>query len=587
MESPFPGLTQTPASRSSRLVVVVVCCLFLSLFVGPLSVGAFEGSGSQSDTVEIDAELEDANGTVTVVLRLEEPELSSLDDDVEAHLENRTERMQEPILEYANTTAGVALEETFWVTNAVVLEVDTEEVDLETFAQFDLVTSIHPNTIIPPPEPLAVSEADITQSSSTTDGISMIGAPGLWEKYETRGEGVRVAVLDTGVDASHPDIDLHTEDPTDPSYPGGWQSFDANGSAVSDSVPNDPDGHGTHVSGTVAGGNTTGTAIGVAPEATLLHGQVLTSEGATFAQIIAGLEWAVDSDADVITLSLGADGYVDLFIDPIHTVESTGTIVVSAIGNDGVGTSGSPGNIYGSMSVGAVDGSGTVAAFSGGETISRDEWSNPGEEWPETYVVPSVVAPGVNVASAVPGGYAQLSGTSMSTPHVAGTVALMQAVEPDASPETVKRSLRDTAWKPADAPNRTDHRYGDGVIDAEAATSTLVVTMANGTELDESTADATDGPPVHEERTGAHDRPEQPDDSSEPAPVYPDDDPQDEGNGTETDDSSRAIDTGEVEGPVDPDERVPSPPMGLGAVIPLLTITVAVLALGLGVRLRS
>ena len=116
---------------------------------------------------------------------------------------------------------------------------------------------------------------------------------------------MKVAVLDTGVDADHQDIDLYTEDENDKTYPGGWAEFDSYGNQVEDSKPHDTGTHGTQVSGTVAGGNADGAYIGVAPETNLMHGLVLSgSDGGTFSQIVGGMEWAIENDAD----ARGADG---------------------------------------------------------------------------------------------------------------------------------------------------------------------------------------------------------------------------------------------------------------------------------------
>jgi len=174
-------------------------------------------------------------------------------------------------------------------------------------------------------------------------------------------------VLDTGVDADHPDIDLASD---------GWVEFDASGERL-DTEPHDPSGHGTHVTGVVAGGNASGRYVGVAPEARLLHGKVL-DDGGTFAQITAGIEWALERDADVISMSFGipANGdsvHEEAFIEPIRTASEAEAVVVTSSGNTGQGATGSSGNVYDAVAVGAVVRARTLsfARFSLANALSR------------------------------------------------------------------------------------------------------------------------------------------------------------------------------------------------------------------------
>ena len=236
-----------------------------------------------------------------------------------------------------------------------------------------------------------VASTDVsTGGYDTTYGLAHINATAVWDTYGTRGAGTSVAVLDTGVDADHPEIDV-----------ARWAEFDSNGNRV-DTTPNDGDGHGTHVSGTVTSGNASGMQIGVAPDADLYAAKVLADDGSgSFAQIIAGMEWAVDQNADLISMSLGAQGYYDSLVDPVRNAESAGVTVVASSGNSGVGTSGSPGNVYDAISVGASNASGGIAGFSSGESIDTSAaWGSPPSDWPGTYVVPSMSAPGRGVQSA-------------------------------------------------------------------------------------------------------------------------------------------------------------------------------------------
>ncbi|WP_226007797.1 S8 family serine peptidase [Natrinema salinisoli] len=513
--------------RSSTVlfsVFAVVACLVVASVFSPVALGATVSTDAApepaDDSIVIDDDLPTNGTTVEVVVRLAEatvPETAS-EAATERRLEDHADSTQDSLLEYVRGREGLQAEETFWLTNAVLIEVDTDAVEYNVFERFGAVEAVHENFAVSVPEPPARVNATASGSAApaanarrTTRGLAQVNAPAVWDAYDTQGEGVRVAVLDTGVDASHPDIELATDDPSDPTYPGGWAEFDATGGRVAGSTPHDTGSHGTHVSGTVAGGATTGTAIGVAPEAELLHGLVLSDTSGSFAQVVAGMEWAVQEDADVISMSLGAPGTLAPFIDPVRNAQQSGAIVVGAIGNEGPETSGSPGNVYETISVGAVDENGAVPSFSGGQRLDQPEWVGAPDDWnaPQSYIVPDVVAPGVAVVSAVPGGYMAMPGTSMATPHVSGTVALLLSIEPDATPEEIELALTETARVPegyvpdsnttVDETDGTtiDSRYGHGIVEAKATADALVEarggvesTMANDSN---TTTDRTDG----------------------------------------------------------------------------------------------
>ncbi len=468
---------------------------------------------------EVDDDLEDlleeaeTNGleTVELIVRFEPAAVADVpEDDVEDALEEHAEETQAEIHEYANGDGDLEVRTEFWLANAVLLEVDPSTVDLAALAAIDEVTAIHENFEISSPEPeidLEAVEAETLEDEAeedeagggytTTYGVAAINAPDVWDTYDTQGAGVTVAVLDTGIDADHPDLELYTDNPDDPTYPGGWAEFDERGERVPGSVPSDHGSHGTHVSGTVAGGNAIGVHVGVAPDVDLLHGQVLGEETGTFAQMLAGMEWAVEQEADVVSMSFGATGTFDALIRPIQHIEQSGAVPVAAIGNDGPDVSGSPANVYDALAIGAVDQDGQVASFSGGGEISSEDWREPPAQWPDSYLTPDLVAPGVNVGSTVPGGYGYSSGTSMAAPHVSGAIALMIAVNGNLTPAEIESALVETAEKPADAPAEKDDRYGSGAINVLAATDSIAGTgeTAATTETPPAEASEQDGLP--------------------------------------------------------------------------------------------
>ena len=295
---------------------------------------------------------------------------------------------------------------------------------------------------------------------TSTAASPQIGAPTAWEAgYD--GTGVTVAVLDTGVDAEHPDLAGQV---------GAEQNF-----SESDTVQ-DGFGHGTHVAATIAGtgAGSDGLRKGVAPGATILSGKVLDDEGSGWeSDIIAGMEWAVGADADVVNMSLGGgptDG-TDPLSEAVNELSDTSdTLFVVSAGNDGPGAStvGTPGAADSALTVGAVDRDESLADFS-----SR------GPRLGDLAIKPDITAPGVDIVGGPRlrdrHGHAgrralhRASGTSMAAPHVAGAAALLAAQHPAWTGDQLKDGLVSTA-RPADLtevragrrPGRRDPRRHPG-----------------------------------------------------------------------------------------------------------------------------
>jgi subtilisin family serine protease len=248
-------------------------------------------------------------------------------------------------------------------------------------------------------------------------GLDAVGADVAWNV--TRGTGVTVAVVDTGV-APAPDLAGRL-------LPG-WNVLTADANAADDNR------HGTHVAGTIAedAGNTLAEA-GLAPEAQILPVKVLDATGSgSDSDVAAGIAWAATHGARVINLSLGAPAPSHILADAVRSAVSHGVTVVAAAGNDG-GRPGYPARLPGVIAVGAIDRSLAVAAFS-----ARGRGLD-------------LVAPGVGVVQQTlgdrPGSWSEQSfdGTSMAAPHVSATAALVLASGRATTPATVALRLERTA----------------------------------------------------------------------------------------------------------------------------------------------
>lgn len=324
-----------------------------------------------------------------------------------------------------------------------------------------------------------------------TWNVTKINAPAVWA-LGYHGEGIKVGVLDTGVNYNHVDLQDHMWD--DPAYPFHGYDFVNN-----DNNPMDDHGHGTHCAGTVAGDGTAGSQTGVAPEATIIALKVLDATGnGTEAGVWAAIQFIVDHGGDVISMSLGWQHSwgVDResWRNSFNNALAAGVIASVAAGNEGgeQGTYPIPDNVRtpgdcpppwlhpdqtqtGGVSavvcVGATSSNDNIAYFSSRGPVT---WSaiNPFNDYAYNpgigLIRPDVSAPGDNIKSldyASNTGYADgWSGTSMATPAVAGTMALMLNKNPNLTPIEISMALELTALELGVAGK--DNVYGSGRINA-------------------------------------------------------------------------------------------------------------------------
>lgn len=294
--------------------------------------------------------------------------------------------------------------------------------------------------------------------SATLDkSVPMTGAPTAW-KQGLDGKGVRVAVLDTGADTTHPDLSGRVVAQKDFTW---------------DEDPKDFNGHGTHVASTIAGGGEAsgGRYKGVAPGAELLNGKVLDGGGSGYISwILEGMEWAAAQKADVVSMSLGSDQPSD-GSDPLSQAVETlsangGPLFVVAAGNAGApGTIGSPSAAPSALTVGSITKQRAMSGF-----------SSQGPALTDGGVKPEITAPGSDITAARAAGtleseavserYATLSGTSMATPHVSGSAAILKQAHPDWDAQQLKAALVGSADPVRDA---SVYEQGAGSVDIPGA----------------------------------------------------------------------------------------------------------------------
>ncbi|MDZ8089177.1 MAG: S8 family serine peptidase [Nostoc sp. DedQUE12b] len=355
-----------------------------------------------------------------------------------------------------------------------VATIEVTRKTLKTLAAQPGVVAVLPNQKIHLIRPQKVEYSALIEQENQdnlTWGLKQLEIPQLWQK--TKGQDINIAVLDTGVYAAHSALKDRVKD---------FIVIDPLGRRIKSEPAFDCGQHGTHVCGTIAGGQTAeGISIGVAPQANLFVAGVLIGD-ATLRTLMEGIAWAIEKGADIINMSLGLNYYEPLFAEILEILlNQYGILPVVAIGNENHGNSSSPGNAYNAFSVGAVEkiepSDIDVSFFSSGASLVF-----PGQ--PNNLVTkPDIVAPGSQIYSCIPptkgpdGTYEYnfMDGTSMATPHVAGVAALLMAANPTAPATDIIRVLKETAYHPNGSALRPCNRWGNGLIQPVEALNALTL----------------------------------------------------------------------------------------------------------------
>ncbi len=373
-------------------------------------------------------------------------------------LKSKANATQRPIRDLLKSQGAKRIT-TLWLTNSIAVRAEVRVIlklaDHPGVAEIRLDYTLH------------MPETQYALAEPPRWNLNMIDAAALWNLGFT-GQGIIVANMDSGVDLNHADLN--------PRWRGGTNSwYDPHGEHDS---PYDDTGHGTQTMGIIVGGQTSGTAIGVAPDANWIAVKIFNDTGdASFSNIHLGFQWILDPDGDpntddspdVVNNSWGIRNRISEcfleFYDDIQALKTAGIAVVFAAGNEGSepNTSISPANYDNSFAVGSVDNSRTIA-----DSSSR------GPSPCHSYFFPQIVAPGVSIQTsdltgggAFPYSYATVSGTSFAAPHASGAMALLLSAFPDLSISQLEDALVQSAtdlgvFGP-------DHHYGYGLINLTAA----------------------------------------------------------------------------------------------------------------------
>ena len=301
---------------------------------------------------------------------------------------------------------------------------------------------------------LASPEYQVYEHTNSENELAMYsseGRIGTWDMHSLgyTGKGVRIAILDTGIDSTHPDLMYNSDGSTKIIAQQSFVDIDFDG--IPDEGPEDLNGHGTHVAGTAAGN---GYQIGVAPDAFLLNAKVCAGSGCATSWMIEAVEWAILNDADIISMSIGGSTFwgLDALDDMLDYAWQQGIVVAIAAGNAGpvISSVESPGIGPRVITVAASDCYDLITAFSGRGPSAFGHYD------------PDIAAPGDLIFSTLPGGtYGVYGGTSMATPHVAGAIALLLEAHPCANPDMVKANLMANA-KNVGLPTNVQ---GEGLLD--------------------------------------------------------------------------------------------------------------------------
>ncbi len=447
----------TPRRHRRGLAALTALAVAALTGVAAPAVGSPVASASQVATA--------ASGTETVVVTLRgRADLSTIPRGnraarlraVESRLRSHATASQKPIrarLAVLATQGKITETTPLWSTNAVSVT-GTPDAIAELTQRADVQSVV--------PDEITIEPA----GSPVEPNLAQVGVPAVWADGLV-GTGVVVATLDSGVDATHPDLSGR--------WRGGTNSwFDPYGEHA---TPVDLSGHGTGTMGVIVGGDASGSNIGVAPGASWIAARIFDDRGASSVTAVhQAFQWVLDPDGDPTTSdapdvvngswTIGAGPSCDLTFAPdVHALREAGILPIFAAGNFGPGasTSASPANYPESFAVGAVDA--IDQPYSSGS-------AGPSTCGGRTRAFPDIVAPGVSILTDDRwGSYQTATGTSLATPSAAGALALLLGAKPGMTPDQQAALLADTAVDVSVA--GVDERTGHGRIDVRAAQLSL------------------------------------------------------------------------------------------------------------------
>lgn len=279
----------------------------------------------------------------------------------------------------------------------------------------------------PPPQP----------PQQITWGIERVNAPPAWNN--STGNNVKIAVLDTGISSSHPDLTVS----------GGINLAGKSKNKKWD----DDNGHGTHAAGIIAARNNSIGVVGVAPDAQVYAVKVLDAYGSGYiSDVIEGIDWAVQNNMDIVSLSLGTTTYSQALNDTTANAYKAGILLVAAAGNSGDGNISTNDVLY-------------PAKFDSVIAVSAVDNNNNAPVWSADGAQVELAAPGVDIYSTwLDGGYVNQSGTSMAAPFVSGMAALVKSRDLSMMPQEIRNKLANNAIDLGEAGK--DAVYGYGLVQA-------------------------------------------------------------------------------------------------------------------------
>lgn len=451
-----------------------------------------------SDQIRINILMKDSYDTVELQNSTRSLKKAAKREFVVNELQNFSRRSQASLLEFLeNERAGVVTSiNPLWLVNVVTIIADKATINSLALRN-DIKSIDHDEIRKMIVDPIIDENADNSPHREITWNVTQVNSDDVWAQGYY-GAGVTVAVLDTGINYNHQDLNDHLW--TSPDYPNHGYDF-----ANNDDNPMDDHGHGTHCAGTVAGDGTAGSQTGMAPEASIMAVKILTSDGGGSESFTwDGIQFAIDNGADVLSMSIGWlhawSPTRETWREAMSNCLAAGVVAAVAAGNEGNQQSSYPipdnvrtpgdcpppwlnpdqtleGGITATITVGATNSSDGIADFSGRGPV---DWSNVAGYNDYAYqpgiglIRPDISSPGDGIKSLAhysnTGYESGWSGTSMATPGVAGVIALMLSKNYELTPSEIDQIIEENAAIPQSPKNNT---FGSGRIDALEAINTI------------------------------------------------------------------------------------------------------------------